>query len=439
MKLRYLLAEAALLLCVPYMSGADPMVEEMRAYPGRSGGVYYAYPYSTDSLQMLPVGYTPFYISHYGRHGSRWPINPATYDVTLRILRGQAAEGNLTQAGKSLIPIVERCRSHAEGHLGELSPLGERQHKGIAGRMAARFPELFADTTLIMARSSVEPRCIVSMAAFCERLKEINPSLRISRHATPGDMDFISWSSPKAKADGKEDSGWRGEFACARDSLSRAPRAARKIFRHPERVEELPEFMRRLHDTAVSLQDLDGLEDTDPVLLELFSPQELLDLWKASDYIMYVRHGLSPVTGASGALSAVSLAEDIVDMADKAVRRENPSPVDLRFGHDTALVRLLSLLGAEGADAVTEDMEEAVEKWSTWRLIPMAANLQFVFLRDDAGNVAVAPRLHERPLRFPAFEAENHVQDAVYPWNDFRAYIISRLEWARSQEASLPR
>ena len=50
------------------------------------GGVYYAYPEGpsaktgtfgtatyvlSDSLNV-PQGYAPFYISHYGRHGSRW-------------------------------------------------------------------------------------------------------------------------------------------------------------------------------------------------------------------------------------------------------------------------------------------------------------------------------------------------------------------------------
>ena len=39
------------------------------------GGVYYAYPIESGManplLQLAPEGYEPFYISHYGRHGSR--------------------------------------------------------------------------------------------------------------------------------------------------------------------------------------------------------------------------------------------------------------------------------------------------------------------------------------------------------------------------------
>ena len=35
---------------------------------------YYAYPVPTKKLTPPPVGYKPFYISHYGRHGSRYMI-----------------------------------------------------------------------------------------------------------------------------------------------------------------------------------------------------------------------------------------------------------------------------------------------------------------------------------------------------------------------------
>ena len=37
------------------------------------GGIYYAYPnVDVKEMRQTPSGYKPFYISHYGRHGSRW-------------------------------------------------------------------------------------------------------------------------------------------------------------------------------------------------------------------------------------------------------------------------------------------------------------------------------------------------------------------------------
>jgi len=40
--------------------------------PEQTGSIYYAYPVPSSTYTPAPTGYEPFYISHYGRHGSRW-------------------------------------------------------------------------------------------------------------------------------------------------------------------------------------------------------------------------------------------------------------------------------------------------------------------------------------------------------------------------------
>ena len=48
------------------------MVSPLFAQYERLGGVYFAYPMTETKMAAAPEGYEPFYISHYGRHGSRW-------------------------------------------------------------------------------------------------------------------------------------------------------------------------------------------------------------------------------------------------------------------------------------------------------------------------------------------------------------------------------
>ena len=49
--------------------------EEVMADIDRAGGVYYGYPTPSSAVYTpAPKGYEPFYISHYGRHGSRYMI-----------------------------------------------------------------------------------------------------------------------------------------------------------------------------------------------------------------------------------------------------------------------------------------------------------------------------------------------------------------------------
>lgn len=52
-----------------------------------SASNYLAYPGpSQNKLTPAPKGYKPFYISHYGRHGSRYLIGDNEYDKPLQIL-----------------------------------------------------------------------------------------------------------------------------------------------------------------------------------------------------------------------------------------------------------------------------------------------------------------------------------------------------------------
>ena len=106
-----------------------------------------------------------------------------------RILKEAKEADLLTSFGKSVYKKVKELRSDAKGRDGGLSPLGTQEHKGIAERMYKAFPEVFSGNAIIDCRSTEAPRCILSMAANNERLKELNPSLRIYRSAYEGDEE----------------------------------------------------------------------------------------------------------------------------------------------------------------------------------------------------------------------------------------------------------
>lgn len=45
--------------------------ERLREDPDRAAAVHHSYEYVATPDTPAPAGYTPFYVSHYGRHGSR--------------------------------------------------------------------------------------------------------------------------------------------------------------------------------------------------------------------------------------------------------------------------------------------------------------------------------------------------------------------------------
>lgn len=403
---------------------SDPMEEIFAGCPEMAGGIYFAYPVDRDSVAPAPEGFEPVYISHYGRHGSRWPVKEKIYKVCTEFFQQQQLLENVTPEGKGVWKLVNRCYGDAAGHLGELTQKGERQHRAIAERLVASFPTLFADSARAVMRSSVVPRCIMSMAAFSDRLRELNPDLRISRHASPGDMEFMDHKSPELALMTGDDAPWMWDFHTYRDSVSTCRDAALRLFKKVPENDSLPLFMRSLYDIAISVQNIDSLEAD---IFSVFTPAELAGLWKSNNYIQYVGCGNTPVGEYAGVRCAVPLLDEIVERADEMLA-SGEVRADLRFGHDTSLLRLVSLTGIGGNGSDTEDPEVAARVWRNFEISPMGANLQLIFYKNKKGEVIVAPRLNEVPV---AVSDVPQVAPGFYDWELLKIYFKSLPEQTR--------
>lgn len=400
----------------------NQMRDEIAACPEKSGCIFYAYPYlnTPDSLAPVPAGFEPVYISHYGRHGSRWHTTKDLHKNIVKEFEKQKAAGNLTPAGEEVMEIVRICGENAEGHSGELTRLGERQHKAIAARMMNRFPTLFEAGDSIVMRCSLEPRCIISMAAFSEELKERNPALVVERHSTPGDQSFIRYHSPEARAIYNDPAPWRAGYEQARDSLFASKATASKLFVNPNKVKKLPRLMSQLHNVAITIQNIDNL-DVD--LFPYFDKEDIYNLWKAEDQKMYLRHGNSLDTNGDGPKSSRSLLKDILDRTDESLAGKR-TQVDLRFGHDIYLLRLSSLMRLGIAKAETRGIDAASRVWQSYNITPMAANLQLIVFRNAAGEEIATVRLNERPQTVGEL---TEYAPGYYRWADLRNFWEGKL------------
>ena len=105
-----LIACVALAAALP--AAAQTTKEEMLASPEKTAGVYYAYPApeSTDHYTKAPKGYTPFYISHFGRHGSRYLISDSEYTNPMETLERADKAGALSPLGKDALKRRNLCR-----------------------------------------------------------------------------------------------------------------------------------------------------------------------------------------------------------------------------------------------------------------------------------------------------------------------------------------
>lgn len=117
--------------------------QEVADNPAKAGGVYYAYPVTESHNTPAPKGYTPFYVSHYGRHGSRYLIADQDYASVIDVMRKAHDAGKLSSLGEDVYNRLQLVWDEAEGRGGELTPLGARQHHDIAQRMYKAYPQVF--------------------------------------------------------------------------------------------------------------------------------------------------------------------------------------------------------------------------------------------------------------------------------------------------------
>ena len=393
----------------------DPGYLAVKADPTRAGGTYHAYPYVAEGKTPVPTGYEPFYVSHYGRHGSRYLTRDDRYSRPLEFYRAQAKAGNLTPLGEDFLSRLETLWAEVEGKGGRLSAIGERQHKEIAGRLMERYPSLFAPGAVVEASSSTSGRCQASMDAFCDSLLAACPGLSLTRRSDEETMALLVPKNPAIDSLDNEQSVWRTTvYEDFKAAHIHPQRLLRSLLRDVSRVPDPMAAASDLYYLATGMQDIPSAVDFD----DLFTPEELYGALQCVDTRMYYVN----VAGTIGPESVRPLLKDILDKADAAVSGASPAVATLRFGHDSILIRLLSLLGVRECAARAADIGGYADAWVGWQVSPMAANLQMVFHRDRRGRVLVKLLLNERETSIPALG-----EGPYYDWDAFRAYAEGLL------------
>ena len=186
-------------------------------------------------------------------------------------------------------------RSDAEGRGGDLSPVGVDQQRGIAERMYQAFPEVFKGAPEMSACATLVIRCVLSMDAFCERLKEFNPQLKIERESSNKYMPYLNFHTQEAMKFTSHKGPWYEEFRKFEKSHVRPERLMNSLFSDKEFVHKRvnpEELMRGLYAIASDMQDV----EQEVSFYDIFEKQELFDIWQIHNYKNYVCDGPSPMT-----------------------------------------------------------------------------------------------------------------------------------------------
>ena len=415
--------------------------------PFKSSGLDNIYDFDAQFCTAAPKGYEAFYISHYGRHGSRYPYTATVATALLDMLHEAGEKENLSEYGSGLMARLELFMEKAGNHIGELTDLGRQQQYRLAGEMAERYPQAFRKGAVVTAQASSSPRSILSMASFCTALARKYPSIRIDQ--------FQGFAETQATAPNMG----RNPLRIKGPGLGNPYRESPAEFmqrRFPEFTETVLGKMFRDPYAALGDRDVQYLMDHIYMLIggmnslpdgvrmdfsDIATPETLARMWELDNYQRFCEYIVYTASCCSVFKDIIERADARLALLDSAAgklegradgRAEGRAEgADLRFGHDHVLMSLLMIADIDSFGELPENPDELGHVFQTFRS-PMAANLHFVFYRpkNGRGPILTGLSLNGQPARLSALDKELGIspdESAFYRWDDVKAWFEKRF------------
>ena len=376
------------------------------------------YEYIPVAETPVPKGYKPFYISHYGRHGSRSDWGGAYAEIIALYAKAHDA-GVLSETGEKAFGVIQEINAKYNGMDGRLTARGAREHRAIAHRMYEKYPKVFTKgSRRVRAVSSTVPRCIVSMAAFTGELLSLDPKLSVSWDTGERFMEYCSSVDPDDvqkeayKLIEKHAASFDG------DTLS----FQKKVFKDVEAGRAVVGSGMTLLEGTLEFAAISGAFDYDTFLLDLVGEDALLFYSQNISLNLFLRQCNSAEFGdrRMAVPEVLNLVNDFVVKADEALETGEYA-ADFRFGHDYQLLAFCSRIGIKGiGERLTA--EQAVN-WPGYFFTPFAGNVQMVFYRNKDHDVLVKFFINERETRLLTLP-----DGPYYRWEDVRKKFVSYLD-----------
>jgi hypothetical protein len=394
-------------------------IQEILDMPEKSGGINYAYPFQDITTKTpAPEGYKPFYISHFGRHGSRYLVSDNEYKHLLDIFHKADSCKALTTLGKDVYSRLKIIWQEAEGHGGELTPLGISQQKGIAERMYKQYTEVFDKNAQISAVSTTVGRCIRSMEILCERLTEFNPDLSISQDTGPRCMDYLNYHTQQAVRFRYALDTWKEKYNQFEKDHVHTDRIMKVLFSDSSYLKEeinTDALLWELYNIASNVQNM----QTKISLYDLFEKEELFNLWQCKNYSLYVQYANAAENSGIMMENAKPLLKNIIEGANHIIETKSYG-ASFRFGHDGNIIPLVMLLHLQDCYNSVSNPSEFYMAWSDFKIAPMAGNIQIVFFKKEGSENVLVKFLHnENEILIPTVKSDTL---PYYHWNDVAEY-----------------
>lgn len=352
-------------------------------------GVYRVYDFDVPRVNApAPKGYEVFCLSHYGRHGSRLLYSEADYDSLYVVLNRE----RLTPYGEQVRERFMKNFPLYTGRAADLTEPGKEQHRILARRMCEDFPQLFRKGSAVHAVSSDRSRCFMSMYNFLDELRIYRRDLDIQADYSTALLNVIKNQNGRAFP--------IGEYI--KENYDPKPLFER-LFAEPETAMARTDAHTFGQKIFYYASHLDGAGHSDDFWDSVLTENEIAELFKVeNEKFSYNRGALLP---ENVVLARLTL-EYIINVAEEDIASDK-TMVRLRFGHDTVIMNLMSLLGLPPFDKTRISSSD----------VPMASNIRLVLARNKTGDVIVKVQYNENDIM------------PWKPWTEFKEYCMERINW----------
>ena len=414
---------SCLLALIALSAGAQrtEVRSEVLADWNKSSGLDCVYDCSPKAATPAPKGYEAVYISHYGRHGSRYAYTEKAYTVILNLLSEGRRQDNLTPWGEELLDALQPFWDNVKYRVGDLTPLGWEQHQYIASTMVKSFPTVFGKGSMVDACASPSVRSIMSMSSCCAAISRLAPKTSVYEHQGLTDVQA---TRPNTGKNPFRYTGPKDVFPYGESSESfflrrfpQYPQVLARLFKDTDSALSGSNPYDVFFNLYMFVAGMNSLPQEHRVDVSgLLTPEEYAILWESDNYERCREY--RPYRTA-----CCSIIDDMVAKADEALASGRRG-ASLRYGHDHVVMPLLMIMDIDDFDYVPESVDDLVYYFQTFRS-PMAANIQMVLFapKKGKGDVLVKVLLNGGEVRLGALPA---VTGPYYNWNDVKAYLASR-------------
>ena len=413
------------LLLLGWSASAQTSREELLSHIELTAANYANYPNPTGHITPAPKGYEPFYISHYGRHGARYQTSDKAFKRLQQQLDTALSIGLLSEYGKDVRNRITLAAADARGRAGSLTQLGARQHKAIAKRMYDNYPSLMSQPLKVTANASTSRRVIHSMENFCAELKDLNPAYDISMAAREEDLYYIKANKNIIVPDSPTEDELYHKLKEFRKKMMAWTPQMEAIFTDPDRAKSFIDEYTFADDLYNVAADMYCLPELNLSFNDVFGEEGMINGFRSYNAAWCLWEGLMP--GAKKNYYMIyPLLQNFLDEADEVIAKGGQG-LRLRFGHDSVVLPFAFALGFQEAIGATDDMENLHKDFAIFRLIPMGANIQWVFYRKDKSkDILVKFLMNENETSIP-------VKTDCYPyyhWRDVQKYYRQMIKAA---------